>query len=135
MSKLTKIKARTLRRRNRSKRKINEMPDCPRLVVSRSLKNIQAQIIDDLTGKTLVAVSSSDKSIRADIDKASDKTEQSKIVGAAIAKKAKEKKIKEEPKKKMKDDIVQQLKDLKELYDSGALTKQEYKKAKKKLLD
>ena len=37
--------------------------------------------------------------------------------------------------KKMKDDIVQQLKDLKELYDSGALTKQEYKKAKKKLLN
>ena len=95
MSKLTKIKARTLRRRNRSKRKINDMSDYPRMVVSRSLKNIQAQIIDDLTGKTLVAVTSSDKSIRADIDKVSSKTEQSKIVGTEIAKKAKEKKIKE----------------------------------------
>ena len=95
MSKLTKIKARTLRRRNRSKRTINEIPDCPRLVVSRSLKNIQAQIIDDLTGKTLVAVSSFDKSIKADINNASSKTEQSKIVGAAIANKAKVKKIKE----------------------------------------
>ena len=95
MSKLTKIKARTLRRRNRSKLTINEIPDCPRLVVSRSLKNIQAQIIDDLTGKTLVAVSSFDKSIRADINNASSKTEQSKIVGAAIANKAKVKKIKE----------------------------------------
>ena len=95
MSKLTKIKARTLRRRNRSKRKINDMSDYPRMVVSRSLKNIQAQIIDDLTGKTLVAVTSSDKSIRADIDKVSSKTEQSKIVGTAIGKKAKEKKIKE----------------------------------------
>ena len=93
MSKLTKIKARTLRRRNRSKRKINNMSDYPRIVVSRSLKNIQAQIIDDLTGKILVAVTSSDKSIKADIDKASSKTEQSKIVGKAIAKKAKEKKI------------------------------------------
>jgi len=71
------------------------MSDYPRMVVSRSLKNIQAQIIDDLTGKTLVAVTSSDKSIRADINKASSKTEQSKIVGTAIAKKAKEKKIKE----------------------------------------
>ena len=71
------------------------MSDYPRMVVSRSLKNIQAQIIDDLTGKTLVAVTSSDKSIRADIDKVSSKTEQSKIVGTAIAKKAKEKKIKE----------------------------------------
>ena len=95
MSKLTKIKARSLRRRNRSKRKINDMSDYPRMVVSRSLKNIQAQIIDDFTGKTLVSVSSSDKSIRADIDKASSKTEQSKIVGNAIAKKAKEKKIKQ----------------------------------------
>jgi large subunit ribosomal protein L18 len=71
------------------------MSDYPRMVVSRSLKNIQAQIIDDLTGKTLVAVTSSDKSIRSDIDKASSKTEQSKIVGNAIAKKAKEKKIEE----------------------------------------
>jgi large subunit ribosomal protein L18 len=71
------------------------MSDYPRMVVSRSLKNIQAQIIDDLTGKTLVAVTSADKSIRGDIDKASSKTEQSKIVGTAIAKKAKEKKIKE----------------------------------------
>ena len=95
MSKLTKIKARTLRRRNRSKRKINDMSDYPRMVVSRSIKNIQAQIIDDLTGKTLVAVTSSDKSIRAEIDKVSSKTEKSKIVGTAIAKKAKEKKIKE----------------------------------------
>ena len=95
MSKLTKIKARTLRRRNRSKRKINDMSDYPRMVVSQSIKTIQAQIIDDLTGKTLVAVTSSDKSIRANINKASSKTEQSKIVGTEIAKKAKEKKIKE----------------------------------------
>ena len=65
------------------------------MVVSRSLKNIQAQIIDDFTGNTLVSVSSSDKNIRADIGKASNKTEQSKIVGTAIAKKAKEKKIKQ----------------------------------------
>ena len=95
MSKLTKMKARTLRRRNRSKRRINDMSEYPRMVVSRSLKNIQAQIIDDLTGKTLVSVTSSDKSIRDYIDKASSKTEQSKIVGNAIAKKAKEKKIKQ----------------------------------------
>ena len=95
MSKLTKIKSRTLRRRNRSKRKINDMSDYPRMVVSRSLKNIQAQIIDDFTGKTLVSVTSLDKSIRVDIGKAKGKTEQSKIVGTEIAKKAKEKKIKQ----------------------------------------
>ena len=36
---------------------------------------------------------------------------------------------------KKNDDIVQQIKDLKELYDSGALTKEEFEKAKKKLLN
>ena len=48
-----------------------------------------------------------------------------------------EKKVekKKEPKKKMNEDIVQQLKDLKEMYDSGTLTKEEYTKAKKKLLN
>ena len=33
------------------------------------------------------------------------------------------------------NDIVQQIKDLKELYDSGVLTEEEFNKAKKKLLD
>ena len=35
----------------------------------------------------------------------------------------------------MNKDIVQQLKDLNEMYDSGALTKEEFEKAKKKLLN
>ena len=35
----------------------------------------------------------------------------------------------------MNDDLVQQLKDLKELYDSGVLTEEEFNKAKKKLLN
>ena len=35
----------------------------------------------------------------------------------------------------MSDDIVKQLKDLNELYKSGALTKEEFEKAKKKLLN
>jgi len=52
----------------------------------------------------------------------------------------KETKEKPENKKKITQtdnskDIVQQIKDLKELYDSGALTKEEYNKAKEKLLN
>ena len=35
----------------------------------------------------------------------------------------------------MKDDIVQELKDLNELYESGVLTKEEFIKAKNKLLN
>ena len=47
---------------------------------------------------------------------------------------------KKEEKKKIEDtnddsNIVQQIKDLKELYDSGVLTEEEFNKAKKKLLD
>ena len=56
MSKLTKDNARTERRRNRSKRAQNNISNRPRFVVSRSLKNIQGQIIDDINGKTLLSV-------------------------------------------------------------------------------
>ena len=53
-----------------------------------------------------------------------------------IEKKKEEKKKKPKiTKKKMNDDLVQQLKDLKELYDSGVLTEEEFNKAKKKLLN
>ena len=95
MSKLTKDNARSKRRRNRSKRTQNNISNRPRLVVSRSLKNIQAQIVDDLNGKTLVSVSSLDKSLKSEIAKVKGKVEQSKIVGKKIGEKAKKNKIKE----------------------------------------
>ena len=45
-------------------------------------------------------------------------------------------KKKEVKKESLEDkDIVQKLKDLKELFDSGVLTKEEFEKAKKKLLN
>ena len=52
-------------------------------------------------------------------------------------KKEPKKKKKKKPKKKTNEneDIVKKLKDLKELYDSGVLTKDEFEKAKKKLLN
>ena len=95
MSKLTKDNARTERRRNRSKRAQNNISNRPRFVVSRSLKNIQGQIIDDINGKTLLSVSSLDKSLKSDIAKAIGKVERSKIVGQKIVEKAKKNKIKE----------------------------------------
>ncbi len=57
--------------------------------------------------------------------------------GITKTKKIEKKKVekKKEPKKKKNDDLVQQLKDLKELYDSGVLTEEEFNKAKKKLLN
>ena len=57
--------------------------------------------------------------------------------GGTTQTKKKEKKKVEKKKAKNTDnnDIVKQLKDLDELYKSGALTKEEYTKAKKKLLN
>ena len=62
-----------------------------RLSISRSAKNISAQIIDDVKNITLVSSSSVEKDIKA-MDKVN-KTEISKIVAEKLAKKAVEKKI------------------------------------------
>jgi len=57
----------------------------PRLSVFRSNTEIYAQLIDDVNGVTLASASSRDKDIK--VQKAT-KTEKSKMVGEAIAKKA-----------------------------------------------
>ena len=62
-----------------------------RLSVSRSSKNISAQIIDDKKNITILSASSNDKSIKI-LDK-KNKTELSKVVAENLAKKAIEKKI------------------------------------------
>ncbi|MFT3845019.1 MAG: 50S ribosomal protein L18 [Lacibacter sp.] len=59
----------------------------PRLSVFRSNSDIYVQIIDDVTGKTIASASSRDKDIKA---QAGTKSEKSKLVGAAIARKATE---------------------------------------------
>jgi len=66
-------------------------PDRLRLSISRSSKNISAQIIDDVKNITLVSSSSIEKDIKS-MDKVN-KTEVSKIVAEKLAKKAVEKKI------------------------------------------
>jgi len=62
-----------------------------RLSISRSTKNISAQIIDDVKNITLISCSSVEKDIKS-MDKIN-KTEVSKIVAEKLAKKAQEKKI------------------------------------------
>ncbi len=83
-------KAERDRRHKRVRRKISGTSECPRLAVSKSNKNIIAQIIDDTKGETLVYVSTLDKEIKT---KKANK-EAAKEVGALIAKKASSKKIK-----------------------------------------
>ncbi len=73
--------------RYRIRRKTAGTNEKPRLSVFRSNNEIYVQIIDDETGKTLVSASSKDKDINA---QKINKTEKSKLVGAAIARKATE---------------------------------------------
>ena len=92
---LTKKEARNQRRTNRSKRNNFAHPTKPRLVVSKSLKHINAQIVDDHNMKTLVSSSSLDKDLQSKVKKAKNKTEVSAIIGEAIASKAIKSKVKE----------------------------------------
>ena len=66
-------------------------PDRLRLSISRSAKNISAQIIDDVKNITLISSSSIEKDVKA-MNKIN-KTDISKIVAEKLAKKAVEKKI------------------------------------------
>ena len=62
----------------------------PRMTVYRSNKQIYVQLVDDVTGETLVAASSKEKEIAG---QKVNKIEQAKLVGKRIAEKAKEKGI------------------------------------------
>ena len=64
------------RRHGRVRAKVNGTADKPRLSVYRSLNYIQAQIIDDVAGKTLVASSDKKMSVKETKD-------MSKSVGSA----------------------------------------------------
>ena len=83
-------KAERARRHARVRSKISGTAECPRLAVTKSNKNIIAQIIDDDKAETLVYVSTLDKEIKT---KAAN-VEAAKEVGALVAKKALDKKIK-----------------------------------------
>ena len=77
-----------VRRHARVRSKISGTKECPRLCVYRSNKNIEAQIIDDVKGATLVASSS----MSLKLENGSN-IEAAQKVGADIAAKAKAKKI------------------------------------------
>ncbi len=80
------------RKRFRVRKKLkNVSKDRYRLSVSRSAKNISAQIIDDVKNITLVSASSIDKEIK---NQKKNKSELSTIVAETLAKKANEKNIK-----------------------------------------
>jgi large subunit ribosomal protein L18 len=86
--KLSPSDRKKFRIRNKIKKVVKS--DRFRLCVSRSSKNISAQIIDDINNITLISASSVEKDIKG---KKNNKTDLSKIVAEKLAKKAQEKKI------------------------------------------
>ena len=83
----------SIRKRFRVSNKVKKVAskDRFRLCISRSSKNISAQIIDDVKNITLMSASSVEKDIKS--GSKVNKTELSKIVAEKLAKKAQEKKI------------------------------------------
>ncbi|MGH2691216.1 MAG: 50S ribosomal protein L18 [Actinomycetota bacterium] len=74
------------RRHRRVRKRIRGAAERPRLAVYRSNRHIYAQLVDDATGRTLVAASS----LEADAAGKGDKKAAAKRVGELIAKRAKD---------------------------------------------
>jgi large subunit ribosomal protein L18 len=81
------------RRHRRVRRRVRGTPERPRLAVFRSLKHIYAQIIDDVQGHTLVAATTLDADVKADLN-GKNKAGQAAVVGKVLAQRASEAGIK-----------------------------------------
>jgi len=80
------------KRKARIRKKISGTSARPRLTVYKSLKHMYAQVVDDVAGRTLVAVSTGSKALKGEV-KEDDKTAAAKKVGQAVARAALEKGI------------------------------------------
>ena len=91
-----KTSSRVLRRqriKGHIRKHISGSSERPRLTVYRSLKAIQAQLIDDSSNKTLLTVSSQAKTLAGEVKKAKGKVGVAKVVGRVVAEEAKKRKI------------------------------------------
>ncbi len=86
---------RLLKKKSRIRKKITGTSARPRFTVYRSQKHVYAQIIDDVTGKTLVAASTLSKELKEELAKVKSPLQVCKLIGVAAAKKAIEKNIHE----------------------------------------
>lgn len=82
------------RRHRRVRKKVFGTPRKPRLNVFRSLNEIYAQLVDDVSGHTLASASTIDHELRPEMEDKT-KTEQARVVGLAIAERGKEAGVKE----------------------------------------
>jgi large subunit ribosomal protein L18 len=76
------------RRRLRIRKKIAGTAERPRLAVHRSLKHVQAQLIDDSSGRSLLGIASYSPEVAEKLLGVAGKTERSREVGRALAAKA-----------------------------------------------
>jgi len=84
--------AQRLTRKMRIRSKVFGTPERPRLSIYRSEKHMYAQVIDDMTGKTLVAVSTMSKDLKSQVKDAKP-VDQAKKVGEQLADACKAKNI------------------------------------------
>lgn len=73
------------RRHSRIRKSVKGTPERPRLAVSRSLKHIYAQVIDDTQGKTLIFASSLESDVNSE---KGTKTQTAAAVGKVVAERA-----------------------------------------------
>ena len=93
VSKVSRAKVRAKKHR-RSRNHLSGTATTPRLAVFRSNNHMYAQIIDDTIGKTLVAASTTQKEVKAELEK-TNSVDAAAYLGTVIGKKAVEAGIKE----------------------------------------
>ena len=81
-----------IKKHNRMRNRFAGTAERPRLSVFRSNNHMYAQIIDDVAGNTIVAASTLDKDVKAELKKTND-VEAAAYLGQVIAKKALDKGI------------------------------------------
>jgi large subunit ribosomal protein L18 len=87
-----RVKTREQRRERRHRRvraKVHGSAERPRLVVHRSINHVEGQVVDDVSGRTLVGLSTLDAALREKRGEMN-KTEASHAAGKALAEKARE---------------------------------------------
>ena len=87
MSPVTSRGAARRKRHDRIRLRLAGTDERPRLAVFRSLNHIYAQVIDDASGRTLAAASTTEKELRGSSSK---KSEEAAVVGRLIAERAKD---------------------------------------------
>ena len=81
-------KIRRNRRKHHIRKRVSGSEERPRLTVFKSLCHIYVQLIDDVSGRTILSTSSLDKDVKEILKPDTKKVEVSKVVGQSIGKKA-----------------------------------------------